>query len=188
MEKLTDDYERWFPPQKLGLIDAMPDDMTYAAIHIYVSFIGRGLLPPDNILLIIGKCFDSYLKSKGNKTLDRAFGMQVSPGIGHPLSHRKAYAWKQYATFLIWHRRKAAKDKGHKIPSVVTVARGLIEEYKIPHPKTPGEYYNADTLEREYKDAKSNAAPELWGWMAESSPDLIGQILETADYVLKGIR
>jgi hypothetical protein len=179
--KLTDDYGKWYHPEQLGLIDVIPDDMTYFAMHIYVRFIERGLRPPDNILLIIAKSFDSYLERNGEITLDKAFGVHAKPRTGSPLKHKKAMAWKQHATFLIWYRRKIAEENGQQIPAIKTVAYDLIEEYRIPHHKTPNARYDEDTLEREY----NKSYPELWERMYKSSYDFIQILLENADEALK---
>ncbi|MFA5985074.1 MAG: hypothetical protein WC782_13745 [Methylococcaceae bacterium] len=153
MPKLTDNYEKYIDPYTMGFADSLSGQNTLDAIRMYLALIGYGLRPTDNILMILAISFARYLEGNGSITLDEAFRLLPKQGTGSPLKLRIKNEWKASAYFVIWYRLEEAKKTQQKL-HLSEAVENLIGEFKIPHPKMPGEYFDADTLKTSYSKAK----------------------------------
>lgn len=150
MSTLTDKYEQFIDPYVMGFTDTLREENTLDAIRAYLIFIKHDLRPTDNILMIIGICFARYIESNGSITLDEAFRLLAKQGTGSPLKLRKSMEWKASAHFVIWYKRKVAKEEGRKVPSIISAAIDIIDEFKIPHPTELNQYFDAETLKKSF--------------------------------------
>ncbi len=155
MTSLTNNYEQHIDPYLMGFTDTLREEHAVDVIRSYLLFVGHGLRPTDNVLMIIAMYLAKYFESNGGMTLDQAFGLSAKQGHGSPIKLRKSMGWKASAYFVIWYRLKAAKENREKL-TVIKAIEDLISEFKIPHPKEQTQYFDAETLKSSYK--KSGAS------------------------------
>ena len=102
-----------------------------------------GITPPPRLLVAIAECFATYLESEGRKTLDRAFNLQSTPALGHPINAQKIRGKRGQHLFLMWQLRQQAKGK--KL-SIEHAADKIISRLKLP--------ISRDALARDYSRLK----------------------------------
>lgn len=94
---LLEDKEYRFHDQRIGvhaMENAWDDPNTKPnpidCLVNYRTAISSGVMPDINTLIYVANCFAKYLETKGDLTLDQAFGLAPKQRAGHPLRRKKA--------------------------------------------------------------------------------------------------
>lgn len=130
-----------------------------SVITFFKACVFAGVTPPPRLLEPIAEAFADYLSSKGNKDLDRAFGLEPKPKTGHPLVAQTRKVEREKLLHYMWSLRQNAKLERKRM-SILKAAGECVNNFNLDE--------GQDALARDYSRLQIDTTfADLYGAIEE---------------------
>lgn len=120
------DEQMWARIREMTASDSEPISFVTA----FRDCVYAGLTPNANVLAMVAKSFDRYLRANGNLSLDAAFSLKSIQRVGHPITKARRDARNAQVNWMVFKKRREAEARGAPI-SIERAAGEVINELNL---------------------------------------------------------